>query len=238
MIKTKKPNYRKILLIAGGIVLAVLIVIAVINSKHYFSRRSIRDLRLLISSYGTLAPFVVFFLILLSTVVPPLPLPIPLVEVASGVIFGFWGGFLVTWASQIGSSMVAFAISRLFKKSFIGKFLNNKILSAYKDFLEKKGATAVFITRATMAAPFNITSYLAGFTKMKIWKFLLATTLGTITETALYAYVGSRLRGSHFNLWYLFIIVIVTSILGYVLTYLVVRFSHTKQSPVNPSKIL
>ena len=158
MEKTKKPNYRKILLIAGGVILAALIVVLIINSKHYFSRRSIRDLRVLISSYGTLAPLAVFFLILLSTVIPPLPLPVPLVEVASGVLFGFWGGFVVTWLSQIGSSMVAFVISRLFRKSFIGRFLNTKILSAYKDFLEKRGATAVFITRATMAAPFNITS--------------------------------------------------------------------------------
>ncbi|MGD0523414.1 MAG: VTT domain-containing protein [Candidatus Microgenomates bacterium] len=234
MAKTKKPNYRKILLIAGGIILAIVVVIIILNGRHYFSRRSIRQIRQFVSSYGTWSPLAVFFLILISTVIPPLPLPVPLVEIASGVLFGFWWGFIVTWVSQIGSSLVAFAISRLFRKSFLGKFLNIKILSAYKNFLEKKGATAVFITRVTMAAPFNVTSYLAGFTHMKLWKFLLATVFGTITETALYAFVGSKLRGSHFNLWYLFIIVVATSVIGYILTYLVVHFSQPKNSKPLP----
>lgn len=75
-----------------------------------------------------------------------------------------------------------------------------------------------------MAAPFNIVSFGAGLTDMKFYSFALATILGTILETALFTYIGSIIRVTRINLWYLFILVVILGGLGAVVAFLMMRF--------------
>lgn len=210
------------------IALAALIFI-VFHGQRYFSRREIRLLNTQISSFGPLSPLIVFFLILLSTAIPPLPLPVPLIEIAAGLIFGFWPGFLLVWISQIVSSLFAFFLSRFFGKHLFKNILNSHIWDFYRRYLEKKGATAVFITRMTMAAPFNIVSYLAGLTRIKTNQFLIATAIGTIPEAILFTIIGVQLKNIHIRLWYLFIALTGLGLLGIISTIIMMRSSQRKK---------
>ncbi len=213
---------------AIAIALAALFFI-VFHGQRYFSRREIRLLNTQISSFGPLSPLVVFFLILLSTAIPPLPLPVPLIEIAAGLIFGFWPGFLLVWISQVVSSLFAFFLSRFFGKHLFKNILNSHIWDFYRRYLEKKGATAVFITRMTMAAPFNIVSYLAGLTRIKTNQFLIATAMGTIPEAILFTIIGVQLKNIHIRLWYLFIALTGLGLLGIISTFIMMRSSQRKK---------
>ncbi len=181
-----------------------------------------------IGSFGILSPLVVIFLVFLSTIIPPLPLPVPLIEIASGALFGFGYGFFIVWISQMISSLIAFKAARALSKRFFGRFLNNKIWNSYRTFISKKGALAVFIIRLTLAAPFNIISYLSGLTDMKTGRFLLATALGTIPEALIFSFVGSELRNIHIRLWYLFIAIIILGVMGTIATILIINNSNKK----------
>ncbi len=204
------------------ITLAVLIYI-IVQGRHYFSRRGIIRLQSFITPYGSFSPLVIVLLIVLSTVIPPLPLPIPLIEMAAGLMFGFWQGCLLVWFSQILSSILAFGITRFIGKRLFNKFLNNHFLLLYQRYIHKKGPLAIFITRATMSAPFNIVSFLAGLTQMSTLSFSTATTLGTIPESLLYPFIGSIIRHVRLKLWYIFIIVVILGAVGPIFTYFMIK---------------
>jgi len=168
-------------------------------------------------------------LILLSTVIPPLPIPIPLVEIVSGLIFGFWKGFLVAWISQFISSLSAYYMAKFLKRSFLNKFLENHVVSLYKQYLNTEGPLAILITRATMSAPFNVVSFLAGISQINVLIFSGATLLGTIPEALLYTAIGAIFKIHRFRVLYIFILSVAISLIGPVISYFMIRhIQHRK----------
>jgi uncharacterized membrane protein YdjX (TVP38/TMEM64 family) len=221
-------KYKNILVVLIIVVMALATGYFLFHGTNSFSRRGVRQMRVYIQSFGIFSPVAVGILIVLSTVIPPLPLPVPLVELAAGVAFGFINGSIVVWVSQIVSSVLAFYIAKLFRKKIVGlSIIKDKRWIFYKSYLEKKGAFAIFLIRFAMAAPFNIVSYLAGLTQMKIESFIVATALGTIPESLLYTFIGSQIRTLHIKLVYLSLLVAVIGCLGFVFTLI---FLHVLQN--------
>jgi len=199
-----------------------------LKNYNVLSRRSLRVLQKYILSFGIWAPFIIVLMILLGTIVPVLPLPTPLVELISGLVFGFWKGLLIVWLGQIISSFVAFGIVKFFDKTFIHKWLSNKRWDFYKDFLNRKGVTAILITRGTMTSPFNIISFLSGISSISSLSFLWATAVGVIPETVLYSLIGSQLRNLHIRFVWLSIAILTISLLGFGITFLGTAYLKSK----------
>jgi len=213
------PKIRKFLFILAGIIGTALVVYLIIRGRRYFSRRNIRQMQNVINSYGSWSPVAIIFLIVISTAIPPLPLPIPLIEMAAGLIFGFGEGFLLVWISQIIGSVAAFIMTRMIGKSIFRRILENRIFNFYRRYIHHKGPLAIFTIRATMASPFNVVSFLAGLTQMHVAEFTAATVLGTIPESVLFSYIGSLLQHTRLRLWYIFILTVVLGAVGPILMY-------------------
>src|SRR5258708_7118018 len=96
--------FRFILAVLLSVCIGFFFLFLFTHSRTYFGRRVILGEQRYILSYGGWAPVFVFSLILLSTIIPPLPLPVPLIEIAAGFAFGFLPGALVVWISQVLSS--------------------------------------------------------------------------------------------------------------------------------------
>jgi uncharacterized membrane protein YdjX (TVP38/TMEM64 family) len=224
---SKHKNLKKIIFIV--LVVATLTgLFFLLQKNHVLSHRALRKEQQYVLSYGTLAPIVIISMMVISTAVPPLPLPVPLVEIASGVIFGFWEGWIIVWLGQIISSFMAFAVVRYFNKRFLGKWLKNKRWNFYHTYLRQSGVKAILITRATLSSPFNIISFLAGLSSMPWKSFLWATALGVIPETVLYTFIGSELGELHIRLIWLSTIVLAVSFLGFGITFLVTGYLKPK----------
>ena len=174
-------------------------------------------------------------MILLNTIIPPLPIPIPIVELASGVIFGFWEGWIIAWLGQVISSFGAFAVTRFLNKTFLSRWINNKRWSFYQEYLNQSGIKAILITRSTMTSPFNIISFLAGSSTMPWVNFLWSTMLGVIPETLIYVLIGSQLRFLHIRLIWLSTIILAISLAGVGLTFLLTPYI---KSQIKKSKII
>jgi len=223
----KHKNFKKVVII----ILAVLILVGLfflLKNHNVLSRRSLRVLQKYILSFGIWAPLIIILLILLGTIVPPLPLPTPLVELISGVVFGFWKGWLIIWVGQIIASFVAFGIVRFFNKTFIHKWLSNKRWDFYKDFLDRRGTTAILVTRGTMTSPFNIISFLSGISSISWLSFLWATALGVIPETILYSLIGSQLRSLHIRFIWLSVAILTIGLLGFGVTFLTTAYLKSR----------
>jgi len=219
----KKKNFKRIAII----ILVTLLLVGLfflLRNQNFLRRRLLRQFQDYVLSFGPLAPIIIILMIFLNTLIPPLPIPIPMVELASGVIFGFWGGWIVAWFGQIISSFSAFAVTRFLNKTFLSKWINNKRWSFYQEYLNQSGTKAILITRGTMTSPFNIISFLAGTSSMSWVSFLWATALGVIPETVLYVLIGSQLRYLHIRLIWLSTIILAISLAGVGLTFLLTPY--------------
>jgi len=226
----RRKNVRTILKIVGIILGIALVVYLIFAGRHYFTRRGIRQIQNMAKSYGVFSPLVIFFLIFISTVIPPLPIPTPLVEMAAGYLYGFLPAFFIVWMSQIISSVSAYTISRFVGKRFFKKVLKNPIITSYQSYIKKHGSTAVFIARSTLSSPFSIVDILAGLSNIPFWSFALATALGTIIESVLYSFIGSFIHTSRLRLWFVFILVVILGVLGPILTIAMTKVIKPKRN--------
>ena len=204
----KRENIYKIIIVLALILTITASVYAIINGRHYFSRRNLRQLENEIKSFGIWSPLAIFGIIFLDILIPPLPIPIPLVEIIAGVILGFWPGAILIWVTQLISSITAFSLSKRIGKFFINGIMKNRIFGFYQQFIKKRGTFAVFVIRATMSAPFSI-SYMAGLMQMNALGFTVAILLGAIPEVVIFVYLGTLIQQTHIRLWYILITLVI-----------------------------
>jgi uncharacterized membrane protein YdjX (TVP38/TMEM64 family) len=209
----KWERVYKILLTIAIILVIAATIYGVITGRKYFTRRSLRLLEGELKPFGIWSPVAVFGLIFVSILIPPLPIPIPLMEIVCGMLFGFWPGVILAWFAQVTSSIAAFLLSRTIGKRFLQGILKNKFISLYKDAIKEKGALAVFVIRTFMAAPFSI-SYLVGFMQMNMAGFIVATGFGVIPEATFFVYLGTLILHTRIRLGYIFLIIGLLSLTG------------------------
>ena len=190
-MKRLRRHHVHYAMITGGIVLLLSAgLYGLVSGRAYFSTESVVATVESIKSFGLLTPAIIFAMILLPYAIPFFPIPAQFVEIAVGLIFGFWPGLFVAWASQMATAAITFAISDKLEHVVAKKIATSPTLKFFHNFLHRHGALAVFSLRATMSSPLNV-SYLAGFSDMRPIPFLLATGFGVIPEVTLFVYIGT-----------------------------------------------
>ena len=155
-------------------------------------------LRDYILSYGAWAPVVSTALMVLQALAAFVPSFA--VGFANGLAFGtFWGGML-SIASAALAAAICFGIARAVGRAPIEALLGKSSLGVADNWFERYGAYAVLVTRLIPVVSFDAISYAAGLTRMKLWRFLLATTAGMTPAAFVYAYLGNRALTGTVNL--------------------------------------
>lgn len=144
-----------------------------------------------IESFGIFAALAFIILVILEVVLAPMP-PLVLYIVAGFLFGGFLGGILTLIGNLIGA-FIDFKIARTLGKKTVEKSVGKKIKKKFENFFEKYGSFSIFILRVNPLTTSDIVSYLAGFTKMKTIRFMLATGLGLIPMIFLQTYFGDIL---------------------------------------------
>jgi uncharacterized membrane protein YdjX (TVP38/TMEM64 family) len=144
-------------------------------------------------SFGVWAPLVSAALVQVQAIVAPLP-SFPLMY-ANGLLFGTWWGGLLSWASILLSALLCFGLGRLFGRPLVERVASPGALAWADRHLTRYGPFALFIGRLIPLTAFDLLSYAAGLTRMRLGPFCLATGLGmapSIFLTAAAADVGWR----------------------------------------------
>ncbi|MEN6326749.1 MAG: TVP38/TMEM64 family protein [Syntrophomonas sp.] len=147
-----------------------------------------------ILSFGIWAPIVSFLLMVLQSLLAPLPAFI--ITFANAGLFGWFKGAILSWSSAMAGAALCYAVARLYGRSVVEKFTTRQSLKEIDIFFEKYGKWAVLIARLLPFVSFDIVSYAAGLTAMGFWEFFWATGLGQLPATLVYSYVGDMLVGS------------------------------------------
>jgi uncharacterized membrane protein YdjX (TVP38/TMEM64 family) len=187
----KKSTYIKIIIL---IVLVCLFFLKPVREMLYMlGMINVEAIKEYILSFGVWAPVISFILMILQSVVAPLPAFI--ITFANAGLFGWVNGAILSWSSAMVGAILCFFIARLLGRDAVEKLTSKFALKSINDFFEKHGKYAILIARLLPFISFDIVSYAAGLTSMSFWSFFVATGIGQLPATIIYSYVGGMLAG-------------------------------------------
>ena len=146
-----------------------------------------------IKSYGVYAMAVSFALMMLQSVMAPLPAFI--LTFANAALFGWKVGAVLSWSSAMAGAALCFYISKILGRDIATKFAPKAALESVDVFFDRYGKYAIVVCRLLPFVSFDIVSYAAGLTSMRFVPFFIATGIGQLPATIVYSYVGGMLTG-------------------------------------------
>ncbi|WP_019214080.1 TVP38/TMEM64 family protein [Fenollaria massiliensis] len=216
----KKKTISKIVLIAIIVLTVVLyFVIPSFNAtmNNFVSKLGSLNLESvieLIRGYGAYAAVISFFLMILQSILSPIPAL--LITLSNAAVFGWWKGALLSfWSSMVGAAL-CFYIARTLGRDVVEKITTKTGLAKVDEFFERYGKNSILICRLLPFVSFDIVSYAAGLTPIKFWDFFIATGLGQLPATIVYSYLGN-LAGSTKTIFISIVCVVALSALVYMI---------------------
>jgi uncharacterized membrane protein YdjX (TVP38/TMEM64 family) len=143
----------------------------------------------------SLGPWGPVCFVVLYAIVCLLLLPGSVLTAAGGFMFGVvWGAVTASLGATLGAT-AAFLIARWILRGWIEHwFPAHPKFRAVDRAIGRQGFTVVFLTRLSSLLPYDLSSYLFGLTNVPLGRYVLATWLGRLPETLLWAYVGSTAK--------------------------------------------
>jgi uncharacterized membrane protein YdjX (TVP38/TMEM64 family) len=185
----KKSTYVKITIITA---IACLFFIKPVKEMIFMlSMINVDAIKGYILSFGVWAPVMSFILMILQSIIAPLPAFI--ITFANAGLFGWVNGALLSWSSAMVGAILCFYIARLLGRDTVEKLTSKFALKSIDDFFDKHGKYAILIARLLPFMSFDIVSYAAGLTSMSFSSFFIATGIGQLPATIIYSYVGGML---------------------------------------------
>lgn len=189
MSVTESPPPPWPLRLAVVVFLALLMVViwqllAHMGMPESFSASVIADW---LQGHGRLSLLLLLALMLMAVVVGPIPtMPI---TAAAGMAFGVVFGSLVAAIGALAGALLAFFAARLLGRDLARQRLpDNPLFQAHAS--QKALAWMVLLTRLIPLFSFALISYLAGLTAIRPWRFALATFIGMLPMTVVFATLG------------------------------------------------
>ena len=180
-----------------------------------------------IQSLGSWAAVVLFILVVVEVIAAPIP-PLILYVAAGLVLGGFFGGVVILTGNIVGA-IIAFMLARTICKNYIKKKIGIKNSQRFGRITEKYGPFGIFILRINPLTSTDLISYLAGLSRMRLSRFVIATTLGLAPLVFSQTYLGSDIIKENSFLLALFVWVGI----AYLLFILYVLFRLMKKRKLN-----
>ena len=177
-----------------SIALTTLVLIAIwiyraplIASLQWFS--NLDAVTASIKGYGWWGPIVLFVLFVLQVFIAFIPGQA--LMVASGFIYGFTGGTLITWISLVVGGQVAFWLARYYGRPFAEKWVSAPVLDRWDRSSAGQGIGFYVVTLVMPFFPNDAMCYVAGLGNMSPRRFLTANIIGRGIASLLTVIVGA-----------------------------------------------
>jgi uncharacterized membrane protein YdjX (TVP38/TMEM64 family) len=111
--------------------------------------------------------------------------------VASGYLYGFWAGTLVTWLSLSIGGELAFWLARRYGRPFAVRFIAPSVLEKWDRATAGQGLAFFTVSMVLPLFPNDAMCYVAGLGQIKPWRFLIANLLGRLIASLATAFIGA-----------------------------------------------
>ena len=170
-----KTNFLlKLILVAGAPLLLWTSREPIAAMWRWFSDRDAVEASM--HQLGIWGPVVLFILFVLQVFLAFIPGQA--LMVACGFLYGFWGGFLVSWLSLVIGGELAFALARLYGRAFATKWISQDVLARWDKAAKGQGIAFFAVTLFMPLLPNDAMCYVAGLGKISRIRFSIANLLG------------------------------------------------------------
>lgn len=166
-----------------------------------------------IRGYGIWGPVVLFVLFILQAFIAFIPGQA--LMIASGYIYGFLGGILITWTSLVLGGQIAFWLSRKFGRPFAEKWIAPATLDRWDKSAAGQGVAFYVITLVMPLIPNDAMCYVAGLGSIEPRRFLLANMLGRGIASILTVTVGAYVNQIPALIWVFLVGFVVLGVAGW-----------------------
>jgi uncharacterized membrane protein YdjX (TVP38/TMEM64 family) len=139
---------------------------------------------------GVWGPTVSIILMVASSIA--FPVPVTVLMIANGLVFGVWAGMLVSFAGGLAGAVATYIIGRRLGRDAVSRLLSVSSLEAADRAMQRRGGWAIVIGRWIPGVPCDPISYVAGITRMPVVRFLLLTIAGLLPANLASAFVGAE----------------------------------------------
>jgi uncharacterized membrane protein YdjX (TVP38/TMEM64 family) len=120
--------------------------------------------------------------------------PASMLAIAAGTIYGFEKGLLLSSAGLSVVAVVGFLASRTLFRNAVARWLDGRVaLRRIDTDIADHGWRVVMLLRLSPVAPFGITSYALGMTRLTFADYMLGT-MGSLPAMMAYVYMGLLAR--------------------------------------------
>jgi uncharacterized membrane protein YdjX (TVP38/TMEM64 family) len=129
------------------------------------------------------------------TLVCLLFLPGSVLTLGGGFLFGgLWGAAIASLGATLGAA-VAFLLARgILRRRIEHRLATHPKFRSLDRAIGGQGFQIVFLARLCSLFPYDLTSYVFGLTDISFGRYVLATWLGRLPETVMFAYLGSTAK--------------------------------------------
>jgi uncharacterized membrane protein YdjX (TVP38/TMEM64 family) len=163
--------------------------------------------------WGPLVLFILFVLQVFLAFIPGQALMI-----ACGVLYGFWGGFVLSWISLVVGGEIAYLLARHYGRPFAEKWIAPSVLERWNKAAAGQGIGFYALSLVMPLVPNDAMCYVAGLGTIRRSHFSIANALGRgmacMITSAVGAYGGSISWQGWVTLIAIFVIVGITWHLG------------------------
>ncbi len=125
---------------------------------------------------GIWGPVVLFLLFVLQVFLAFIPGQA--LMIASGYLYGFWGGFLLSWLSLVLGGEIAYLLARNYGRPFAEKWIAPSILERWNKAAEGQGIVFFAVSLVMPLVPNDAMCYVAGLGTIRRSHFSIANSLG------------------------------------------------------------
>jgi len=118
--------------------------------------------------------------VLLMVIHTIVPCPAELLTAANGLLFGLWGGLLVSWIGAMVGACVGFGLARVLGRAAIERIVPARALAPVDALIGRAGWETALVVRLVPVISFNLINFALGFTRLPWRTFLWTTAAGIL----------------------------------------------------------
>ncbi|KQL37172.1 TVP38/TMEM64 family protein [Psychrobacillus sp. FJAT-21963] len=156
--------------------------------------------------------FALFFLFIVMLIQNSFTVfPLVLVITINITLFGFMKGFLWSWFTSVVASVIVYCSVRYIFQDIIMKKFNPKLI----EKVDANGFTYVFQARIFPFVPTSIINILAGLSTIRLFPYLLATSIGNFLYFFVLALIPAGILSAEWDEYVIWIVIIAAIALYY-----------------------
>lgn len=133
--------------------------------------------------------------------------------IASGYIYGFWLGLLLTWFGLTLGGQISFWLARRYGRPFASRFVSKKVLTHWDSIAVRQGVGFYILSLFLPIFPNDAMCFVAGLGEISFRRFFVANLVGRFIATAALTFVGAYGTQIPTTVWAVLLIVLVLFLL-------------------------